>query len=63
MRTLCYGTSQASVLVGLKIFVREQRAERTKPLLGDGLEWAKFLEQLNSGRSSYGIDERPHFVL
>ena len=62
-----------SVLIDLKIFFGEHRAERTKPLLGDGLEWVKGYNsarprsnQVDTGsdRCSCGSDEQPlHLVL
>ena len=63
----------------LKIFLREHGIERTKLLLGDGLERAKVHSSMGiawigvrpwgngveacGDRSSRGIDERLHFVL
>ena len=68
-----------SILVDLKIFLREHRTERTKPLLGDGLERAKVHNSMGvvwigvrpwsngveacCDRSNRGINERLHFVL
>ena len=68
-----------SILVNIKILLREHGTEWAGLLLGDGLEWAKVHNSVdivgievrpqgngvetNRDLASRGVDERPHFVL